>query len=75
MSDTTTVRVGRATRDHLNRVSAESGETVDAVIRRALRLMEFEAKRKQAELESRALADDPRDRAEVHAAIREALGE
>lgn len=75
MNDTTTVRVGRATRDHLNRASAETGETVDTVIQRGLRLMELEGRRKQAELESRELAADPADRAEVAATLREALGE
>lgn len=75
MSDTTTVRVGRATRDQLNRVSAESGETVDATIQRALRLLEWEALRRQAELESRVLAADSDDVAEVHAAIRDLVGE
>jgi Arc/MetJ family transcription regulator len=75
MSDTTTVRVGRATRDHLNRVSTARGETVDALIQRALRLLELEERRQLAVEQSRALAGDPADRAEVQAAIREALGE
>ena len=74
MSDTTTVRVGRATRDHLRRISTENGETLDAVIQQALGLLEWEALRRQAEAESRALANDPADRAEVQAAIRDALG-
>lgn len=75
MSDTTTVRVGRVTRDHLNRISAASGETVDTVIQRALRMLELEGRRQLAVEQSRALADDPQDRAEVRAAIRDALGE
>lgn len=74
MSDTTTVRVGRATRDQLNRVSSESGETVDAVIRRALEIMEIEHRRRVAEQQGRDLANDPADKAEVLAAIREAQG-
>jgi Ser-tRNA(Ala) deacylase AlaX len=75
MGETTTVRVGRATRDHLNRVSAEANETVDTTIQRALRLLELEERRKQAEIESLALAKDPADRDEVRAAIRDLLGE
>jgi hypothetical protein len=75
MSDTTTVRVGRATRDHLNRISAARGETVDTTIQRGLRLIELEARRKQAEIDARRLAADPADRAEVQAAIRDLVGE
>jgi hypothetical protein len=75
MGDTTTVRVAASTRDHLNRVSAASGETVDATIQYGLRLIEREAWRKQAEIDARAAAADPDDRAEVAAAIRALTGE
>lgn len=75
MSDTTTVRVSKRTREHLNRVSAASGETVDATIQHGLRLIEREARRKQAVIDARAAAADPDDRAEVAAAIRELAGE
>ena len=75
MGDTTTVRVATATREHLNKVSAASGETVDATIRRGLRLIEREAWRKQAEIDARAAGADADDRAEVAAAIRELTGE
>jgi len=74
MSETTTVRVGRATRDHLHRISTQSGQTFDATIQRGLDLIDLEARRKQAEIEAREIADDPEDRAEVQAAIQEALG-
>jgi hypothetical protein len=75
MSDTTTVRVTKVTRDHLNRVSAEQGESVDRTIERGLRMIELEDRRKQAEIDARAAAADPADRAEVAAAIRELVGE
>ena len=75
MSDTTTVRVGRATRDQLNKISAASGETVDSTIQRGLHLIELEARRKQAEIDARRLGNDPADRAEVRAAIRDLVGE
>jgi hypothetical protein len=75
MGDTTTVRVAMSTREHLNRISAASGETVDATIQRGLRLIEREARRKQAEIDARAASADPDDRAEVAAAIRDLTGE
>jgi hypothetical protein len=75
MTETTTVRVGKATRDHLNRLSAASGESVDSTIQLGLRLIELEARRRQAEADSRRLAADPADRAEVAAAIRDLTGE
>ncbi len=75
MSDTTTVRVGRRTRDQLNQLSSASGQTVDAVIQRALRVLELEERRRLAVEQSLELANDADDRAEVQAAIRDALGE
>jgi predicted transcriptional regulator len=75
MGETTTVRVATSTREHLNRISAASGETVDATIQRGLRLIEREQWRKQAEIDARAAAADADDRAEVAAAIRDLTGE
>jgi predicted transcriptional regulator len=75
VSDTTTVRVGRRTRDQLNQLSSASGQTVDAVIQRALRVLELEERRRLAVEQSLELANDADDRAEVQAAIRDALGE
>jgi hypothetical protein len=75
MSDTTTVRVAKATREHLNRLSAARGESVDSTIQRGLRLIELEDRRRQAESEARVLAADSVDRAEIAAAIRDLTGE
>ncbi|MCR1784863.1 hypothetical protein KVF89_20135 [Nocardioides carbamazepini] len=43
MSDTTTIRVSRATRDALNDLAARRGETVIESVSRAVRLLEQEA--------------------------------
>jgi hypothetical protein len=75
MSETTTVRVAMSTRQHLNKISAERGETVDATIQRGLRLIELEVRRRQAEIDARAAGADADDRAEVAAAIRDLTGE
>jgi len=75
MSDTTTVRVSKVTRAHLNRVSSEHGESADQTIERGLRLIELEGRRKQAEIDAFAAATDPADRAEVATAIRDLVGE
>ncbi|WGX97569.1 hypothetical protein [Nocardioides sp. L-11A] len=42
MSDTTTIRVSRATRDALNDLAARRGETVIDSVSRAVRLLEQE---------------------------------
>jgi uncharacterized membrane protein len=75
MGDTTTVRVSTSTREHLNKISSTAGETVDTTIQRGLRLIEREARRKQAEIDARAAGADPADRAEVAAAIWDLTGE
>lgn len=74
MSETTTVRVSRRTREQLNHLSGASGQTVDAVIQRALRVLEVEERRRLAVEQSLALANDADGRAEVAAALRDALG-
>ncbi|WIY82156.1 hypothetical protein [Propionimicrobium sp. PCR01-08-3] len=43
MSDTTTIRVSRSTRDLLNELAARRGVTVAAAVARAVRLLEQEA--------------------------------
>lgn len=50
MSETTTVRASRTTRDHLNKVSTEHGETVDATIQRGLDLLDREQCRRTGRL-------------------------
>jgi hypothetical protein len=75
MSDTTTVRVAKATRDHLNRVSAERGETVDATIEASLQLLAREQWRRTAELDAWAAGLDVEDQAELRAAMADLAGE
>ncbi|WP_446664947.1 hypothetical protein [Flexivirga sp. B27] len=43
MSDTTTIRVSRTTRDVLNELAARRGETVADSVARAVRLLEQDA--------------------------------
>lgn len=43
MSETTTIRINRATRDALNDLAARRGETLNATVARAARLLEQEA--------------------------------
>jgi hypothetical protein len=75
MGDTTTVRVARATRDQLNKVSAERGETVDATIQRGLDLLDREEWRRTAELDALAAGQDIEDQAELRAAMADLAGE
>ena len=75
MSDTTTVRVTKATRDHLNRVSTERGETVDATIEASLQLLAREQWRRTAELDARSAGLDAEDQAELRAAMADLAGE
>lgn len=42
MSDSTTIRVSRSTRDALNRIAAESGTTVADTVARGARLLQQE---------------------------------
>ena len=74
MSDTTTVRVRTSTRDALNALSHERGEPVEAVIREGIELLRREEWRRQAEIDARAAAADPADRAEVASVLRDLLG-
>ena len=72
---TTTVRVRRTTRDALNDAAQASGTTADAVIAAGLRALRRERLRKQYEMDARRAGDDPLDRAEVQAALRDLTGE
>jgi hypothetical protein len=75
VTDTTTIRVSRRTHEAVTAHARESGRSADEVISAALRALEWEERRRQAEEDAWRLAQDPEDRAEVAAAIREALGE
>ena len=71
----TTVRVSRATRDHLNKVSTEQGETVDATIQRGLDLLDREQRRRTAELDAWAAGQDVEDQTELRAAMADLAGD
>ena len=74
MGDTTTIRVRQATRARLE-AQRRPGQTADEIINEGLAAIEREAWRRQAEADAREAANDPTDRAEVLAAVRETLGE
>lgn len=74
MSETTTVRVRRTTRDRLNDLSAQRGASVDELITEGLEALERERWRHQAEADARRLGADPGDRAEVAAALHDLTG-
>jgi hypothetical protein len=74
MSESTTVRVRRSTRDRLNRLSAQRGASVDELITEGLEALERERWRRQAEADARRLGADPDDRAEVAAALSDLTG-
>ncbi|MBD7919650.1 hypothetical protein H9657_15375 [Cellulomonas sp. Sa3CUA2] len=74
MAETTTVRVRTSTRDELNLLSAERGEPVEAVIRDGIALLRREQWRRKAEIDARAAAADPDDRAEVASVLRDLAG-
>jgi predicted transcriptional regulator len=74
MAETTTVRVRTSTRDELNALSTERGEPVEAVIRDGIALLRREQWRRQAEIDARAAAADPEDRAEVASVLRDLAG-
>lgn len=74
MADTTTVRVRTSTREELNTLSAERGEPVEAVIREGIALLRREQWRRQAEIDARAAAADPEDRAEIASVLRDLAG-
>lgn len=74
MSETTTIRVKRATRARIE-AQRRPGQTADEIINEGLAAIEREAWRRQAEIDAREAAKDAADRAEVLAAIQETLGE
>ncbi|KGM02805.1 hypothetical protein Q760_11345 [Cellulomonas cellasea DSM 20118] len=68
------MRVRASTRDELNALSAERGVPVEAVIRDGIALLRREQWRRQAEIDARAAAADPQDRAEVASILSDLLG-
>jgi hypothetical protein len=72
---TTTVRVRRDTREALNTEVAQSGTTADAVIAAGLRALRRERLRREWERDARLAGEDPEDRAEIAAAIRDLVGD
>lgn len=74
MPQSTTVRVRASTRDALNELSAERNEPVEAVIAEGIAALRREQWRRQAELDSRAAAADPADRAEIASVLRDLAG-
>lgn len=74
MGDTTTIRVRQATRARIE-AQRRPGQTADEIINEGLAAIEREAWRRQAEADAREAAKDAADRAEVLAAIQEALSE
>jgi hypothetical protein len=74
MAETTTVRVRTSTRDELNALSTERGVPVESVIRDGIALLRREQWRRQAEIDARAAAADPQDRAEVASILSDLLG-
>ena len=74
MAESTTVRVHTSTRDALNALSAERNTTVEAVISEGIALLRREQWRRQAEIDSRAAAADPADRAEIASVLRDLAG-
>jgi hypothetical protein len=75
MGDTTTVRVKRSTHEALTAAARKHTASADEVISAALRALEREERRRAFEEAARLLGNDPDDRAEVAAAIRDVLGE
>lgn len=74
MAETTTVRVKTSTRDALNALSAERAVSVEAVIQEGIVLLRREAWCRQAEIDARAAANDPSDRAEVASILHDLVG-
>lgn len=69
------MRVSHATRDQLNEISAQRGETVDETIRRGLDLIVREEWRRTADLDAWAASLDAEDQAELRAAVADLGGE
>jgi hypothetical protein len=75
MSDTTTVRVRRSTRERLNNASAAQETSVDEIITQGLAALDREAWRREAEMDARRVAADAQDRREVAEALIDLTGE
>jgi hypothetical protein len=75
VADSTTIRVSRRTHAAVTAHARESGLSADEVISTALRALDWERRRRQAEEDAWRLANDAEDRAEVAAAIRDLTGE
>jgi hypothetical protein len=75
MSETTTVRVRRSTRDRLNSASIARKSSVDEVIAEGLAALDREAWRREAEMDARRVAADPQDRHSVAEALSELTAE
>ncbi len=71
MSDQTSMRVSTHTRDEVNKLAAERGITADRAVAEAIQALRDEEWRRQAEREALEMANDPLDRAEVAAALRD----
>lgn len=65
MTDTTTVKVHKTTRDLLMELGAARKQSADQVIVEALAAMRRDERRRVAAEEARALKDDPVDLAEI----------
>jgi hypothetical protein len=74
MSESTTVRVRRSTRDRLKALIAQRGVSVDELISEGLDAVERERWRRQAEADARRLGADAADRAEVARAVADLTG-
>ena len=74
MSDTTTVRVSKATRERLNALSAERQASVDDIVVAGLAAIDRERWRRQAEADARRLAADPADLQELADALEDLTG-
>ena len=67
MTDTTTVKVQRSTRDLLLEIGTSRRQSADQVILAALSAMRRDERRHLAAAEARAIKDDPIDQAEIQA--------
>lgn len=75
MSDRTSVRLSVHTRDELNKIATERGVTADRAVAEGIKAIRDAEWRKQAEREMLEASQDPLDRAEVAAAIRDLTGD
>jgi hypothetical protein len=65
MVDQTTVRVSVRTRDELNKLATERGISADRALLEAIAALRADQWRREAEEQSRQLADDPTYAAEL----------